>query len=99
MLKKKKDLKDCVINTVLDRTQAEGKTVKKIMEVLGEKFMKTFAEKTQVLIEKIVKLQQIVLLMERLDDITTFEKIKKIHENMNHKLEENIWMHIEILTS
>ena len=36
VLKKKKDLKDCVINNVLDRTQREGKTVKKIMEVLGE---------------------------------------------------------------
>ena len=37
-LKKKKDLKVCVVNTVLDRTQAEGKMVKKIMEVLGQKF-------------------------------------------------------------
>ena len=28
--------------------------------------------------------------MEKVDDVTTLEKIKKIHENTNHKLEENI---------
>ena len=58
-LKKKKDLKDSVINTVLDRTQAGEKLMKSIMEVLGEKFTQTFEEKTQVMIEKIAKLQQI----------------------------------------
>ena len=59
MLKKNKDLKDFVMNTVLDRTQAGEKTMKSIMEVLGEKFTQTFAEQTQVMIEKIAKFQQI----------------------------------------
>ena len=33
--------------------------MQKIIEVLGEKFTQKFVEKTQVMIEKIVKLQQI----------------------------------------
>ena len=59
VLKKKKDLKDYVMNTVLDRTQIEGRTVRKVLEVLREKYEKTYAEKTEVMIEKIMVLMKV----------------------------------------
>ena len=34
--------------------------------------------------------EETVLLMEKVDDVMTLEKMKKIHVNMNHKLEENM---------
>ena len=58
-LKRKKDLKEYVINNVLDKTQLEGKTVAKILEVPGEKFMQTIAEKMQAMLEKITKIQKV----------------------------------------
>ncbi len=59
VLKKKKGLKDYVMNTVLDRTQIEGRTVRKVLEVLREKYEKTYAEKTEVMIEKIMALMKV----------------------------------------
>ena len=41
VLKKKKDLKEYVINTVLDKTNVEGRTVQKVLEILDGKFVKT----------------------------------------------------------
>ena len=48
-----------MINNILDRTQLEGKTVGKILEILGEKFMQTYPGKTQEMLENMVKLQKI----------------------------------------
>ena len=47
------------MNTVLDRTQIEGRSVRKVLEVLREKYEKTYAEKTEVMIEKIMALMQV----------------------------------------
>ena len=44
---------------MLDKTQLEGKTVAKIMEVLGEKFTQALAEKTRAIFEKITKIQKV----------------------------------------
>ena len=39
---------------------------------------------------KLWNTEETVLLMEKVDDVTILEKIKKIHENTNNKLEENM---------
>ena len=59
VLKKKDDLKDNVLTTILNRTQNEGKTVKKVLDILSEKYSETYAEKTQNMIKKMIKIQNI----------------------------------------
>ena len=36
-----------ILENLLLRTENEGNTVKKVMEILGDKFMEMFAEKTK----------------------------------------------------
>ena len=59
VLKKKNDLKGYIMNNVLDRIQLEGHLVEKILEVLGYKFIQTYAERIQAMLEKLKKLQKL----------------------------------------
>ena len=42
-----------------DGCQIEGRSVRKVLEVLREKYEKTYAEKTEVMIEKIMALMKV----------------------------------------
>ena len=61
-LKKKKDLEQNVLNVVLDRTSLRPglRTVNEVLKVLKEKFERTFSERTEGLVEKIFKMQDVV---------------------------------------
>ena len=58
-LNRKKDIPGSVMKIVYNRTHREGRTIKKIVEVLRDKFTKTFVEKTKYMIEKMMNLVNI----------------------------------------
>ena len=53
---RKKEIPGSVIKIVHNRTNREGRRIKKIVKVLRDKFKKTFAEKTKDMIEKMMNL-------------------------------------------
>ena len=55
-LNKKKEIPGSVMKVIHDRTHSEGRTVENILEVLREKFAKTFAERTKEMIERMATL-------------------------------------------
>ena len=58
-LNRKKEIPGSVMKIVHNRTHREGRTIKKIVEVLRDKFTKTFVEKTKYMIEKMMNLVNI----------------------------------------
>ena len=58
-LNRKKDIPGSVMKIVHNRTHREGRTIKNIVEVLRDKFTKTFVEKTKYMIEKMMNLVNI----------------------------------------
>ena len=53
---RKKEIPGSVIKIVHNRTNREGRRIKKKVEVLRDKFTKTFVEKTKYMIEKMMNL-------------------------------------------
>ena len=62
VLKKKKDLDQKVLNALIDITSrnADVRYVKMALDVLKEKFMSTHSERTETLVDKIFKLQDVM---------------------------------------
>ena len=58
-LNRKKEIPGSVMKIVHNRTNREGRRIKKIVKVLRDKFKKTFAEKTKDMIEKMMNLVNI----------------------------------------
>ena len=72
-LNRKKEIPGSVMKIVHNRTHREGRTIKKIVEVLRDKFTKTFVEKTKYMIEKMMNLV----------NINTDESREQIWDNFN----------------
>ena len=69
-------MNDYVMDSILDRTSVEGRTVKNILGVIKEKYDKTFTEKTQEMVMRIIGLKR----MEENESGEIWDKFYKVVE-------------------